>query len=216
MTDKESPRKVFYHGSSVRGIKTLKPFSKSHNTIKKSVIYLTQNETLALFYIWNRPYKFVTFEEDERHVVVYTEFYENQFEELLKGLSGSIYECSDDPCISGTHIDAVYNSEAPLTVRKETVFNDVFEEIKNRITDGRVILRTYHTLNAEEKEKISDDMVRAIHLQHLLKSGTSEYEIAYSAFVKEHFPKSWSIAEKMSDKEIKSMIDAWKKSVGAM
>ena len=43
--------------------------------------------------------------------------------------------------------------------------------------------------------------------------GTSEYNTAFGAFGKEHFPLSWSIAKKMSDDEIKAMIDGWRKSV---
>ena len=216
MTDTETPRKVFYHGSAVKGIKVLQPFQKAHNTIKKRVVYLTPNETLSLFYIWDRPYKFVTYEENEQGAVVYTEYYENQFADLLKGLSGSVYECADDPCIYSTHIEGVYNSDVPLTVSKETVIEDVFEEIKKRIGDGRVVLRAYRDLSAEEKEKIADDMVRAIHLTRLLKPGKSDHEIAYGAFIKEHFPGSWSVAEKMSGEEIETMIDSWKRRAGAL
>ncbi|MBR6410932.1 MAG: hypothetical protein IKS35_06085 [Clostridia bacterium] len=214
MTDKNVSPGIFYHGSAVVGIKTLLPYSKAHNTIKNPVVYLTPNETLSLFYIWNRPYKFVTFNENDLGTVVYTEWYDNQFSDLIKGLSGSIYECVDDMCIHPTHIAGVYNSEVPVNVSKETVIDDVFEEIRKRIADGRVILRTYGSLNNEEKEKIIEcDMVRAIHQQRLLKFGTSEYNTAFGAFVKEHFPLSWSIAEKMSDDEIKAMIDGWRKSV---
>lgn len=210
MDEEKSPRKVFYHGSAVKGIRTLMPFSKSHNTIKKPVIYLTPNETLALFYIWNRPYKFVTFNENDNGVVVYTEWYENQFSDLMKGISGSVYECEDDPCIYRTHISGVYNSDVPINVCKETVIGDVFKEIQKRIADGRVILRTYGLLDAEQKEKIvKSDMVRAIHMQRLLKPNKTETDTAYAAFIREHFPLSWSIAEKMSDKEINAMYDEW-------
>lgn len=206
--------KVFYHGSAVKGIRTLLPFSKSHNTIKKPVVYLTPNETLALFYIWDRPYKFVTFEENEQGSVVYTEWYENQFSDLMRGLSGSIYECEDDPRIYATHIAGVYNSDEPINVCKETVIADVFNEIQKRIADGRVILRTYGLLDAEQKEKIvKSDMVRAIHMQRLLKPNKTETDTAYAAFIREHFPLSWSIAEKMSDKEINAMYDEWMSSV---
>ena len=142
MTDKSVSPGIFYHGSAVVGIKTLLPYSKAHNTIKNPVVYLTPNETLSLFYIWNRPYKFVTFNENDLGTVVYTEWYDNQFSDLIKGLSGSIYECVDDMCIHPTHIAGVYNSEVPVNVSKETVIDDVFEEIRKRIADGRVILRT--------------------------------------------------------------------------
>lgn len=211
MVEKEAPRKTFYHGSSVKGIRVLTPFAASHNTIKKSVVYLTPNETLALFYIWNRIYRFVTFEEDERGVVVYTEWYENQFEDLTKGLSGSVYECADDPCIHATHVAGVFNSDVPVRISKETVIDDVFEELQKRIADGRVVLRRYRSLGEAEKESIvKETIVRAIHMEHLLNAEPTEYTAAKSAFIKEHFPDSWSIAEKMSDEEVKTMIDAWR------
>ena len=214
MNKERSPHKVFYHGSAVKSIRTLMPFSKSHNTIKKPVIYLTPNETLALFYIWNRPYKFVTFNENDSGAVVYTEWYENQFSDLLRGISGSVYECNDDPCIYETHIAGVYNSDVPINICKETVIGNVFEEIQKRIADGRVILRTYGSLTMEEKEKIvKSDMVRAIHMQRLLKPDKTETDIAYTTFIRRHFPLSWSIAEKMSEDEIKAMNDKWRKSV---
>lgn len=214
MTYEKTPVKVFYHGSAVKGIRTLMPFSKSHNTIKKPVVYLTPNETLALFYIWNRPYKFVTFNENDNGVVVYTEWYENQFSDLMRGLSGSIYECADDPRIYATHIAGVYNSDVPVSVCKEIVIDDVFEEIQKRIADGRVIMRRYGSLRVDEKEKIvKSDMVRAIHMQRLLKPDKTETDAAYAAFIREHFPLSWSIAEKMSDKEINAMYDKWINSV---
>jgi hypothetical protein len=214
MTDKNVSPGIFYHGSAVVGIKTLLPYSKAHNTIKNPVVYLTPNETLALFYIWNRPYKFVTFNENDQGTVVYTEWYENQFSDLIKGLSGSVYECAAAPCIRSTHIIGVYNSAVPVTVAKETVIDDVFKEINKRIEDGRVILRTFGSLSREEKEKIVErDMVRSIHQLHLLKTETSDYNTAFGEFVKEHFPLSWRIAEEMSDEEIRIMLDEWRKSV---
>lgn len=216
MTEEIKPS-LFYHGSFVKGIRILQPFSKSHNTIKKPVVYLTPNETLALFYIWNRPYKFVTFTENEQGIVVYTENYENQFSELMSGLSGSIYECLDDPCIYSTHIAGVFNSDIRVAVSKETIIDDVYGEVQKRIADGRVILRTYGSLGAEEKETIvGHDIVLAIHQSCSLKPDSPVYEADYAAFIKEHFPESWSIAEKMTDKEIKSMHDAWLRSVGKL
>ena len=77
-----------------------------------------------------------------------------------------------------------------------------------------MILRTFGSLDSEEKEEIVErNMVRSIHQLHLLKTETSEFNNEFGAFVKEHFPLSWSIAEKMSDEEIRMMIEEWRKSV---
>ena len=50
-------------------------------------------------------------------------------------------------------------------------------------------------------------------MQRLLKPDKTETDTAYAVFIREHFPLSWSIAEKMSDKEINAMYDKWRNSV---
>ncbi len=54
---------------------------------------------------------------------------------------------------------------------------------------------------------------KEIEYRRLLKPNKTETDIAYAAFIREHFPLSWSIAEKMCDKEINAMYDEWMNSV---
>ena len=51
MAENGAPRKTFYHGSSAKGIRVLTPFAASHNTIKKSVVYLTPKTKRSLCFI---------------------------------------------------------------------------------------------------------------------------------------------------------------------
>lgn len=206
-------KQTFYHGSYVKEIKELKPFSKAHNTIKKPVVYLTPNESLALLYIWNRPYKHVTFEESGNGNVVYTEWYEGQLYDFYNGVSGSIYECLDDTSIYATHLASVYNSDIPVAVNKETVIPDVYAEILEREKSGKIIINWYADLSAEEKAGIEQKMVRTIHMLGLLKPENYAKNANQIEFIKTHFLSSWEKSAQMSDEEINDMINAWRRSI---
>ena len=60
-----------YHGTQVQDIKQLKPFATRGNAISKPVICFTPNYCIALLYIWNRSYKWITFSENENGKVVF-------------------------------------------------------------------------------------------------------------------------------------------------
>ncbi len=82
-----------YHGTQIRSIKQLEPFATRGNAISKPVICFTPNPCIALLYIWNRSYKWVTFSENENGKVVFREHYENMLYDFYFKVSGSIYEC---------------------------------------------------------------------------------------------------------------------------
>ena len=109
-----------YHGTQVQNIEQLKPFATRGNAISKPVICFTPNYGIALLYIWNRSYKWITFSENENGKVVFTEHYENMLYDFYNKVSGSIYECDgDNPSIIPTHMKGVYTSEVPVPVEKE-------------------------------------------------------------------------------------------------
>ena len=66
-----------YHGTQVQNIEQLKPFATRGNAISKPVICFTPNYCIALLYIWNRSYKWITFSENENGKVVFTEHSES-------------------------------------------------------------------------------------------------------------------------------------------
>ena len=205
-----------YHGSYTKGLTQLRPFSKSHNTIKKSVVYLTPNSTYALLYIWNRPYKWVTFDVDDDGILVFKEVFEHQLFEFYNGISGYIYECyANNPDICKTHINCVYNSEKTIPITGYQTIENVYNEILNREKQGEIRISRYSTLSNEEKQKISTDTVRAIHMQKLLAtSDESDVEKQLINFVKDKFPNEWEIAGNQTQEEIEHMINLWKRSVG--
>ena len=202
-----------YHGTCIGNIKELIPFSKSHNTIKKSVIYLTPNATFALFYIWNRSYKWVSFVVDDNDIVVFTEHYKNHLKEFYENISGYIYTCDGNhPFIYKTHIKSVYNSEIPVPIIGCQEIPDVYYEIREREKTGKVRIKTYELLTNNEKDEIFSNTVRAIHMEKLL--GASDYNLGDKIdFIKQKFPEAWYTAIHNTKDEIENMINEWKNSI---
>ena len=109
-----------YHGTQIQNIKKLEPVSTRDNAITKPVICFTPNSCIALFYIWNRSYKWVTFSEKENGKVVFTEHYKNMLFDFYNKVSGSIYKCDgDNPALTPSHMKGIYISETPIAIENE-------------------------------------------------------------------------------------------------
>jgi len=205
---------ILYHGTHIQGLEILKPFATRGNAISKSVVCLTPNPHISLFYIWSRPYKWVAFNEDSNGRVVFTEQYDGMLFDFYNNISGSIYECDgSNPQIQQTHMEGVYTSEFPINIEKETVILNVYEEILRNEAKGNIIIRRYAQLSNEEKNSISQTLVRAIHMQKLLFASDKASKREQTNFVRSHFPQEWEIASKMSQQEIDEMIKEWKASL---
>lgn len=115
------------------GLKELKPNFDTLNTVKSNVVYYTKHKTLALFYIWNRPYKYATFHINNEGIIEYTENFPNQLYEFYNGVSGCIYVCNNkDNIITKSHLKDVYISSKPIEVTKTIFVDNVYNEIKKQ------------------------------------------------------------------------------------
>ena len=205
---------ILYHGTHMQNIATLKPFATRRNAISKPVICFTPNPQIALFYIWNRSYKWITFNENENGKAVFTEHYENMLYDFYNHISGSIYECDrSNPNISPTHMKGVYVSESPIEAKKETVVANAYDEILKQESLGNIIVQRYDKLSANEKSRITKSTIQAIHMQKLLIPSDHLPIIEQTAFVRSHFPVEWDIASKMTKQEIDAMINEWRASL---
>lgn len=203
-----------YHGTQVQNIEQLKPFATRGNAISKPVICFTPNHCIALLYIWNRSYKWVTFQENENGNVVFTENYENMLFDFYNKISGSIYECDGDNSeITLTHMKGVYSSEVPIPVEKETKINNVYDEVLKQELLGNIIIRRYHQLSSDDKDEIFKQTVRAIHMQKLLIPSEHIPKQEQARFVQMHFPQAWDTASKMNKSEVEQMISEWRASL---
>ena len=202
-----------YHGTQVQNIEQLKPFATRGNAISKPAICFTPNYGIALLYIWNRSYKWVTFGEDENGKLVFTEHYDNMLYDFYNKVSGSIYECDGDHSdITLTHMKGVYISEVPIPVEKETKIDNVYDEILKQESLGNIIVRRYNQLSVDDKNEIFKMTVRAIHMQKLLIPSDHIPKQEQARFVQRHFPQAWKIASKMTKAEVEQMIREWRAS----
>ena len=205
---------VLYHGTHVQNIKILKPFATRGNAISKPVICFTPNFCMALLYIWNRSYKWVTFNENRDGRIVFTEHYDNMLYDFYNQVSGSIYECDGNNAdIQPTHMKGVFVSEKTIGVEKEIIVPSVYDEVIKQESLGNVVVRIYNQLPSEEKNEISKTTVRAIHMQKLLTPSDFAPKKELAAFVRSHFSTEWETASKMTEEEIEQMINEWRASL---
>lgn len=205
---------VLYHGTQIQNIKQLEPFATRGNAISTPIICFSSSYCIALFYIWNRSYKWVAFSENENDKVVFTEHYENMLFDFYNDVSGSIYECDgDNPAITPTHMKGVYTSGISIPVEKETRIENAYDEILKQEALGNVIIRRYNQLSSDDKNEIFKMTVRAIHMQKLLISSDHMSKKEQTHFVQTHFPKAWNVALKMTKAEVDQMISEWRASI---
>lgn len=205
---------ILYHGTHIQNIATLKPFTTRRNAISKPVICFTPNPHIAFFYIWNRSYKWVTFNEDENGKVIFTEHYDNMLYDFYNNVSDSIYECNgSNPGISPTHMKGVYVSESPIKVENETVIANAYNEILNQESLGNITVRRYDQLSTDEKSRISKSTIQAIHMQRLLIPSDHIPIVEQADFVRSHFPAEWDIVSNMTKQEIDAMLNEWRASL---
>ena len=200
-----------YHGTQIQNIKKLEPFATQTNAISKPVICFTPSYCIALFYIWNRSYKWVTFSENENGKVVFVEHYDSMLYDFYSKVTGSIYECNgDNPAITPTHMKGVYTSEISISIEKETQIGNVYNEILKQESLGKIIIRRYSQLSLDDKNEIFKQIVRAIHMQKLLIPSDYVPKQEQVRFVQTYFPQAWDVASKMTTTEVNQMICEWR------
>lgn len=205
---------ILYHGTHVQNIGRLEPFLTRGNALRKPAVCFTPNFAIALLYIWDRPFKWVSFAENDDGTVVFTEEYDDMLFDLYNNAEGSIYEVDgSNPLIIPASFKGVYTSEGPVFVEKEMHIDNAYDEILKQEAQGKIMVRRYSGLSLEEKEVIFRQTVRAIHMQKLLLPSDYEYRQKMAEFAKFHWPKEWDVASKMSKEEIEAMMEEWRTAV---
>ena len=121
---------VCYHGSKTRGIKTLRLFSSPHSNLQDSCIYLSSGEAVAALYIWNKPYKWLTYDLDSDGTPVYTESFKDSLRYFYEGVSGFIYTCRGDfEQVETVGIRCAYISRQPVEISSAVETDDAYSLI---------------------------------------------------------------------------------------
>lgn len=176
-----------YHGTVAGNLHILRPFASPHSNLDYPCVYLSTSKALASIYIWNKPYKWMTFEIGEDGVPVYKESFENGLEEFYKGVPGYIYTCSGEFVFDpNTGIRHALVSGEPVPVSSVDVVRDAYEHILRYEAEGLLRIDRYTDLTDEQRRKDQNMVLNAIRRLDLLKGNHP-----LSAFVAQKFPEWW-------------------------
>lgn len=178
---------TFYHGSSVGGLTELKPFLSEH---QKPYVYLSSNPVVALLYAVKpvpKPFSFYPF-GFHGDKVVYSEYFENCFEELYKGHRGFLYECEKvENAENPTVIPCAYVCRAPVQVSRCIAIDDVFEKFMEYQEKGLFEIKPFQAVSERELNYAYDDLRQTIQAHHL----KDDPGHPMAQFIMAHFATVW-------------------------
>ena len=177
----------YYHGTTSVNLTELEPFANRDSNLQKSCVYLTKQRAVAALYIWNKPYRWMTFGFNADGIPVYTESFQNSLREFYYGVSGRIYTCEGDYTDDGkVGIRHVVYSEKPVAIAKCEIVENAYQRILEYERSGEIILNLYDNLTSKQHAS-NKNMV-----QNFIKdAGLMQSNNVYAEFVKEKFPKWW-------------------------
>lgn len=177
----------YYHGTTVGGLKILKPFASPFSNLKQACVYLSTNKQLSLVYIWNKPFMWMTFELREDGLPIYNESFPNSLKEFYDGVKGYIYTCDGDYSKNNkTGIRCAAVSEKPVPIIDCEVVENAYEKFLEYEKEGSIIINRFESLTQEQHESNKKMVLGAIKGLNLL-DGTHPL----SSFVNEKFPELW-------------------------
>lgn len=181
---------IAYHGTIVGGLHTLKPFASPHSNLNYPCVYLSTNKALSSIYIWNKEYKWMTFEIREDGMLVYNESFKNGLLEFYHGVKGYIYSCNGNfEKDENTTIKHAVVSRKNVDIQNVDVVEDAYERIMQYETEGILVINHYKNISDEQKRKDKNMVIGAIKRLELLKG-----EHPLSSFVSSKFPEFWDEA----------------------
>lgn len=142
---------VLYHGSSVPGIKELRPISYGEGD---ALTYLTHSRVLAAIYAHNpmtRPNGYFTYWFDRDGRLYYDEYFENQTEILYSGQRGFVYEC-DGEFPQMEKMPWVYLSKTPVPVKKCEEIPDIYKQLLSYEVEGSLTIRRWSDASQGQRD----------------------------------------------------------------
>lgn len=185
---------IAYHGTIAGGITELKPFANPYSNLKYPCVYLSTNKALSTIYIWNKEYKWMTFEISENGIPVYNESFKNSLIEFYSGIKGYIYRCDSDFEIDeNTTIKYAVISRHFVKILDVDIVEDAYERILQYEKEGLLAINHFENLSEKQKQKDKNMVLGAIKRLNLLKG-----EHPLSNFVSIKFPEIWEEAQHFS------------------
>ena len=190
---------IFYHGSSVNGLKELHPFVKPWSNLKTPLVYMTSSKQLAAHYIWpTKKYEIKSPMLDIRPdgTLVFQEMFSGALVYFYKGLSGWIYQCSGNfEYNEETGVFTTATSTTPVPVESAEFISDVYEHIMSFAEQGKFIYEKFEDLRSYRHDIIRGIIYRSIKTDDLFNNPTHpNYK-----FFPEKYPKYWQEAKVLYD-----------------
>jgi hypothetical protein len=188
---------TYYHGTIVKDLQVLKPFASPDSNLGYECVYLSANKAMAAIYIWNKPFKWMSFDVRDDGVPVITESFPGHVMEFYNGVSGCIYMCQGDFILDyAVGIKHAAISRTPVFVQECDVVDNVYDRLLQYEKENTLIIRRFEGLTQEVHDGRSRTVLRTIKNLNLL-----EEKHPMSQFIKKKFPDLWeqAIREKNSN-----------------
>lgn len=179
---------IFYHGSPVDGLSELKPFLSEHD---KPYIYFSTEPLVALLYAVKpvpKPFSFYPYGFDKNGCVVYSEYFENAFNELYHGKTGYLYQCEDIKSAENpTVINCAYVCTRPVKVDRLTVIPDLYTFYQEQADKDKFRVKPRCEISEKEMSYVLDE----------LRNDAEKYKLSsnprhpMSLFLQMHFSDLW-------------------------
>jgi len=181
---------IAYHGTVVGDIQTLRPFVHPLSNLQNPVVYLSTIKALSAIYIWDKGYKWMTYEIRDDGMPVYNETFKGGLSYFYGGVKGYIYTCDADfqPEANNPRSNVMVSSK-PVVIREVEVVDDAYERILQFERDGELVINRFDALADEVK-----DRERRIVLESIKNLELWKRERPLSDFVAEKFPDLWDEA----------------------
>ena len=177
---------IYYHGSPVGGLKTLK-VQKPQNFDKEAKVYLTSLYPMALIYgVKNFEY---TYGYDTDGSIYFSEYFDGAFEKLYAKKSGYIYVCAPKSVEKGS-IPNEFLAHEDVEIIQEIFIPDLLEALKCEEQKGNISLLWYKDLSERRLKWIEDTFLKIIKDKDLLNKDTP-----YARYIKENYFNIWQKAE---------------------
>ena len=181
-----------FHGSSASDITLLRADSPLHGNARQKVVYLTESEPYALFYIWDAAHNL----KREKHVtcrlqngvVYYEEQFDGQLRAFYEGVCGWMYRIRQEEDMQPVaNREGMWACPRDVSPEARMFIPDVYAEIQRQIDAGRVVV----TRMPEEMRALLRE-----HLAGLIRANgwTQDPEGEDARFYRNFFPESWSDA----------------------
>ena len=179
-----------YHGTVVGDIQALKPFAHPLSDLQQPVVYLSAIKALSAIYIWNKGYKWMTYEIRDDGMPVYNETFKDGLSYFYNDVKGYIYTCEGEFKLeehgNWSHI---VSSQEPVEISNVEVVENAYERILKFENDGQLVINRFENLPNEVRDKERNIVINSIKNLELWKR-----ERPLADFVFEKFPDLWEEA----------------------